>query len=57
MAKKTSADTKRTKVKDLPRPKEELTGKDLRKVKGGSVANFGDIKGESTEDYHKGDVH
>ncbi len=32
MAKKAS---KRTKVKDLQKPKRELTGKDLKKIKGG----------------------
>jgi|GEM_PF-3620473 len=33
---KTKATTKRTKVKDLPKPKRELTGQDLKKVQGGS---------------------
>ncbi len=50
MAKKTSAATKRTKVKDIPKSKRELTGKDMRKVKGGAkdiFAKIGDIKGES----------
>jgi len=36
MAKKPS--TKRTEVKDIPKSKRELTGKDLRKVKGGLAA-------------------
>ena len=30
--------TKRTKVKDLPRPKKELTTKAAKKVKGGTLA-------------------
>ena len=37
MAKKTKADSKRTKVKALPKSKQELTGKDMRKVKGGTA--------------------
>ena len=28
----------RTKVKDLPKPKQELTGKSMKKVKGGIIA-------------------
>jgi len=30
--------TKRTKVKDLPKPKQELSGKSMKKVKGGIIA-------------------
>jgi hypothetical protein len=37
MANKTKATTKRTKVKALPKSKRELTGKDMRKVKGGNI--------------------
>lgn len=52
MAKKTKAASKRTKVKDIPKSKRELTGKDLRKIKGGATDIFsklGDIKGESKD--------
>lgn len=42
---------KRVAVKDLPKPKRELSGKEIKKVRGG----FGDIKGESTDKDHKGD--
>lgn len=35
MATKSKASKKRTKVKDIPKSKRELTGKDMRKVKGG----------------------
>lgn len=35
MATKSKASKKRTKVKNIPKSKRELTGKDLRKVKGG----------------------
>jgi hypothetical protein len=39
MAKKTKAAKKRTTVKDIPKSKRELTGKDLRKVKGGIITS------------------
>ncbi len=38
MATKSKASKKRTKVKDIPKSKRELTGKDMRKVKGGLAA-------------------
>jgi type VI protein secretion system component Hcp len=37
MAKKKKVATKRTKVEALPKSKRELTGKDMRNVKGGDV--------------------
>ena len=40
MAKKTKAATKRTKVKDLPKSKRELTAKNLKKVKGGTATTM-----------------
>lgn len=35
MATKSKASTKRTKVKDLPKSKREMSGKDMQKIKGG----------------------
>lgn len=35
MAKKAMDATKRTKVKEIPKSKEQITGKDMRKIKGG----------------------
>ena len=43
MAKKTKAAKKRTKVKDIPKSKREMTGKDMRKVKGGITSGYGEI--------------
>ena len=40
MAKKKKVATKRTKVKALQESKRELTGKDMRKVKGGADFQF-----------------
>jgi hypothetical protein len=37
-AEKTKSATKRTKVKDLPKPKQELSGKSMKKIKGGIIA-------------------
>lgn len=37
MATKSKATKKRTKVKDNPKAKREMTGKDMRKVKGGLI--------------------
>ena len=35
MAKKAKAATKRTKAKEIPKSKKQMTGKDMRKIKGG----------------------
>ena len=48
MAKKAS---KRTKVKDLQKPKRELTGKDLNKIKGGA-----DTTSDSKDSKHPGEI-
>jgi hypothetical protein len=42
MAKKTKAAKKRTKVKDIPKSKREMTGEDMRKVKGGITSGYGE---------------
>jgi hypothetical protein len=48
MATKSKASKKRTKVKEIPKSKRELTGKDMRKVKGGekhiTTIKWGDVK-------------
>jgi type VI protein secretion system component Hcp len=44
------------KVTENPKPNDELSNKTLDKVQGGAFngfANFGDIKGESTDKDHK----
>jgi hypothetical protein len=59
MANKTEAAKKRTKVTAIPKPKQELTGKDLQKIKGGAsdiFAKLGDIKGESGDSKHKDEI-
>ncbi len=51
MAMKTKAATKRTKVKDLPKSKRQLTGKDLKKIKGGV-----DTTSDSKDSKHPGEI-
>jgi hypothetical protein len=44
------------KVTENQKPNDELSNEDLKKVQGGAFnrfANFGDIKGESTDKDHK----
>jgi len=45
MATKSKASTKRTKVKGIPKSKRELTGKDLKRIKGGLGTATGFIPG------------
>lgn len=48
---KTKTATKRTKVKDLPKSKKELSGKSMKKVKGGFTGGVfvasGDVDGDT----------
>ena len=41
MATKPKATKKRTKVKEIPKSKRQMTGKDMRKVKGGLATPVG----------------
>ena len=41
MATKSKATKKRTKVKEIPKSKRQITGKDMRKLKGGQANSVG----------------